>query len=243
MKVDVLFQGFPGKSSRGFLGWSSCCLIRQPGEAPILYDTAGFNERYKLVEKLSRLGVQPEEIGIIFLSHFHFDHAVNFALFPKAICYLHEEEVSHIRENGHRDWCIPLEMFPALERSGRLEILTGSQGQVGGITWLHTPGHTPGLYSLLLECHGEKWALVSDTIKNEQELLTGQVAMSWDEQLSRKSIHQIKEWADIIVPGHDRLLRLVRNQGETKVVPLEPTRVEITLPEKRGEENKFVLER
>lgn len=242
MQIDVLFQGFPGKTSRGFLGWSSCCLIRQPGVAPILYDTAGFNERYMLMEKLSQLGIQPEDIGIVFLSHFHFDHAVNFGLFPKAVFYLHEEEVRHIRENGTRDWCIPLEMFPALEQSGRLKLLTGSQGHVGGITWLHTPGHTPGLYSLLLDYKGEKWALVSDTVKNEQELLTGQIAMAWDQQQSIKSIQLIKDWADLIVPGHDRLFRLVRIQGETKVIPLEPTRVEITLPQEQGGTKKFILE-
>ncbi|GIM46001.1 hypothetical protein DNHGIG_15500 [Collibacillus ludicampi] len=231
MQIDVLFQGFPGRSDRGFLGWSSCVLIRMEGRKPILFDTLGFNERYTLISRLQSFGVQPSDIGAVFISHFHFDHAVNFGLFPNASFYLHEEEIWHIEKNGARDLAVPLEMFPALRDCGRLSILSGTSGRAEGIHWLHTPGHTPGLYSLLLEYEGSRWALVSDTIKNMKELLTGHVDMAWDAKRSQSSIQVIREWADLIVPGHDRLLQIIRNDGDVKVKPFSKSSVQVFVPD------------
>lgn len=225
-----MFPGFPGRSSRGFLGWSSCVLVRKPGEKPILFDTLGFNERYALLTRLRELGVAPEEIGTVLLSHFHFDHAVNYPLFPNATFYLHEEEVRHIEENGRKDLAVPVEMFPALRDSGRLELLSGESGTVEGLNWLHTPGHTPGLYSILAEYQGEKWAIVSDTVKNIQELCSGDVSMTWDDAKSRESIDKIKQWADIVVPGHDRLLRVTRMGQNVEITPVNESVLDIFVP-------------
>ncbi len=230
MRVDLLFQGFPGRSSRGFLGWSSCVLIRQEGKSPILFDTVGFNERGALLTRLQELGVNREDIGTVLLSHFHFDHAVNYPLFPNATFYLHEEEVTHIENNGEADLAVPAEMYPALRDSGRLSLLSGKSGVVEGLNWIHTPGHTPGLYSILLDYQGKKWALVSDTVKNISELITGEVAMTWDDARSRESINAVKQWADIVVPGHDRLLEIRRTGQQVEVMPLNESVIDIIVP-------------
>lgn len=74
MDVVPLFSGFPAASDRGFLGWSSCVLLR--GRAPMLFDTAGYPERAVLLGRLAEHGVDPEQVGAVFLSHFHFDHAI-----------------------------------------------------------------------------------------------------------------------------------------------------------------------
>jgi glyoxylase-like metal-dependent hydrolase (beta-lactamase superfamily II) len=230
MRIDLLFQGFPGRSSRGFLGWSSCALIRIEGKAPILFDTVGFNERYVLLSKLKDLGVNKDDIGTVILSHFHFDHAVNYSLFPNANFYLHEKEVKHIEENGGRDLAIPTEMYPALLNSGRLSTLSGHSGLVEGIQWVHTPGHTPGSVSLFLDYEGERWVLASDTIKNITELITGEAGMTWDPECSKQSIREIGEWADIVVPGHDRKLEIRRQNRETFIHPVDESVVNVSIP-------------
>lgn len=230
MEITLLFQGFPGRSSRGFLGWSSCVLIRQEGKRPILFDTLGFNERFTLLDRLQKLGVRPEDIGTVLLSHFHFDHAVNYPLFPNATFYLHEEEARHVAENGAKDLAVPAEMFPALRDSGRLEILKGASGVVEGLEWLHTPGHTPGLYSVLADYQGKKWALVSDAVKNIEELRTGEVSMTWDDEKSRESIGKIRQCADVVVPGHDRLLEIARRGQAVEVLPVNESALEIIIP-------------
>lgn len=230
MKIDLLFTGFPGHTNRGFLGWSSCVLIRMEGKRPILFDTAGFNERYILLEKLAALGVQPGDIENVFLSHFHFDHAVNYGLFPNATFYLHEKEVQYVETHGQEDLAVPYEMFPALKNSGHLAILSGDGGMIQEIKWIHTPGHTPGLYSLFLEYEGERWVLASDAVKNKSELITGHVAMSKDPVSSYTSIETIRTWAHVVVPGHDGLLRILHEQNKTTVHSVSKTSVEVFVP-------------
>lgn len=231
--MDVLFDGFSGKSSRGYLGWSSCVLLRPESGRPMLFDTAGFNERSVLIEKLASLGVGPEEVGTVFLSHFHFDHAVNYGLFKNAVFHLHEAEVHHVRENGDHDLAVPFEMYPSLEETGRLNILSGKQGEENGVRWIHTPGHTPGLYSLSVEHGGECWILASDAVKNKEELTTGKAAMTWNERQSKESIAWIASHADHVLPGHDAPLKVSRERGKLAIQKRQTTSVEITTDERR----------
>jgi N-acyl homoserine lactone hydrolase len=240
MKLDILFHGFPGKSNRGFLGWSSCVLLRGKNNKPILFDTAGFNERYSLLSKLDGLGIRPHDIETVFLSHFHFDHAVNYSLFENACFYLHEKEVEHVKQNGKKDLAIPFEMFAALENSGKLAVLSGDQGETEGIMWRHTPGHTPGLYSLFLEHEGERWVLASDAVKNRYELLAEEAAMTWNDEESSQSIRMIKEWADVVLPGHDQLLRVIRNGEKTEVKALGKCDINIILPQNSNGGEKII---
>ena len=241
MQVDILFSGFPGRSERGFLGWSSCALILREGEKPILFDTVGFNERYILLEKLHSLGIRCEEIGSVFLSHFHFDHAANFGLFENATFYLHEKEMAYVEQFGREDLAVPFELFPALKNSGRLSLLAGDFGTVRGIQWVLGQGHTPGLYSLFLEYRGERWALASDAVKNESELVTARVAMTRDPEASRSSIERIRNWADVVVPGHDRPLRLLRKGGKVSVRPGPKAKMRVFVPQGPGSGEKTIL--
>jgi len=229
MRLDILFGGFPGRSNRGFLGWSSCVLIRTDDAPPVLFDTGGFNERYVLKERLESLGVSPGDIGSVFLSHFHFDHVANCSMFKRATFYLHEREARYVKRCGHEDLAVPVEIFLSVGAGGRLSLLSGPSGTAAGIKWLATPGHTPGSLSLLLEYRGRRWALASDAVKNRLELLTGHAAMTRDPEKSRRSIEAVGAWADVVVPGHDALLAVVREEGGLRVREEVPTVVELTV--------------
>jgi len=243
MHIDVLFSGMSGRTSRGFLGWSSCVLLRRDGCPAVLFDTAGFNERAVLLDELAKRGVRPEDIGTVIISHFHFDHAANYGMFKGADCYLHELEVQHILNAHARDLAVPSEMFPVLRSSGRLRVLSGGTGTVEGFRWVHTPGHTPGLISLFLEYAGERWVLASDAVKNQRELATGMAGMTEDAAASASSIETIKAYADVVVPGHDGLQRVERTNGEIRVHTMTQTRVDVTLdPSAPAESRTIALE-
>lgn len=235
MRIDVLFSGFPGQSDRGFLGWSSCVLIRPDQGGPILFDTAGFNERYVLIQKFQDLGVKLEDVEIVFLSHYHFDHAANVSLFPKAKVFLHEKEIVHIKkcQKGiFNDLAVPHEMFKVLEESGRMCVLKGLSGYINQFEWRLTPGHTPGLCSMLLKMGNKKWVLASDAVKNKTELATGHASMSLDDEASAKSISWIRENADVVVPGHDGILNLQRgNESNLSIQKSRTPVIKITSPE------------
>ena len=234
MKLDVLFTGFPGRSNRGFLGWSSCVLVRPENSSPILFDTAGFNERAILCERLSQIGIKPEDIGTVFLSHFHFDHVANVGMFPNAKVYLHEKEIAHIhdcRSGKVHDPAVPHELFLSLESSDKLCILRGLRGRIETWEWVLTPGHTPGLCSMLLTINEKKWVLASDAVKNSYELETGIVTMTLDPKASEQSIVWIKNNADVVIPGHDEQLILERkNESAIHIIKHSQPHITIEVP-------------
>ncbi|MBX6394335.1 MAG: MBL fold metallo-hydrolase [Alicyclobacillaceae bacterium] len=233
--IEVLFQGFPGKTDRGFLGWSSCVLLRNGRLG--LFDTAGFPERPELIRRLREKGIAPSDIDFVVLSHYHFDHAVNVSLFPNAAVYLHEREAAHIETCGDTDLAVPREMFWDVKKSGKLRLLSGESGILEETyRWFHTPGHTPGCISLAVETQDGTWVLAGDAIKNLEEAQTGEVWMSLDPAASRKSIAKILEEADWIVPGHDRLLQVVREPNDRLVRPVGTTagRIRLTLSPERS---------
>jgi N-acyl homoserine lactone hydrolase len=221
----VLFEGFPGKSNRGFLGWSSAVLLNNRRFG--LFDTAGFGERIELINRLRAQNVQPQDIDFIILSHFHFDHVANISLFPHAKVYLHESEVRHILEDSSVDLVVPVELFHSLYESGRLVILRGEKGVVENYDWFRTPGHTPGCISISFQQNGETFVLAADAIKNLLEAQTGEVWMSTNPEMSRESIKKILDRADWILPGHDRLLHVRRTDHTTFIEAAGESKVDI----------------
>jgi glyoxylase-like metal-dependent hydrolase (beta-lactamase superfamily II) len=97
------------------------------------------------------------------------------------------------------------------------------------------------LYSLFLYYRGERWVLASDAVKNELELLTGQVEMSNDPVTGRNSIERIRNWADVVVPGHDRLLRIQWEENQTTVQSGSKASVEIIIPQGTNCQAKTLL--
>jgi N-acyl homoserine lactone hydrolase len=92
-QVDVLIQGFPGKAvCHGGLGWSTSTLLRAPGRA-VLVDVGAFGVRRELARQLGARNVEPAAITDVVLTHAHYDHSVNFTLFPNATVWIGKDEL------------------------------------------------------------------------------------------------------------------------------------------------------
>jgi glyoxylase-like metal-dependent hydrolase (beta-lactamase superfamily II) len=50
--------------------------------------------------------------------------------------------------------------------------------------------------------------LAGDAVKNLAELASGTVGMSLDNEASARSIAKIRDLAEVVIPGHDRMLRV-----------------------------------
>jgi glyoxylase-like metal-dependent hydrolase (beta-lactamase superfamily II) len=68
--------------------------------------------------------------------------------------------------------------------------------------------------------------LAGDAVKNIGELASGKVALSRDNEASARSIAKIRDLAEIVVPGHDRILKVTPDKiiattsaHETIVIP------------------------
>lgn len=225
MKIDVLFQGFPGKMTRGYMGWSSVIYVEQAGYK-ILFDTGSMTERSELPNRIKEQGIDMDDIDILVLSHFHYDHVMNFDYFKNARILLHEQEAAWVLSDPN-SWPIPKSLFPVLQCTGRLELISGDQEIVSGVQTLYTPGHTMGSMSLVLrDANMPTTVLAGDAVKNLAELATGKVAMSWNDQKSSTSIKKIRHIADVVIPGHDRILAVKSD----KIVAVTTCNETITIP-------------
>lgn len=225
MKVDVLFQGFPGKITRGYMSWSSIVCVETKG-VKILFDTGGMVERSELPKRFKEHGLAMNDIDMVVLSHFHHDHAMNIDYFPNAKILLHEKEYEWVKSDPD-DWATPKFLFPYLESRKQLEIIKGEPEIAPGVQVILTPGHTPGCISLVLRDDDTPiTVLAADAVKNIAELSTGEVGMSHDNEASARSIKRVRDLARVVVPGHDRILEIkedriiaVTSCHETIIVP------------------------
>ena len=115
-----------------------------------------FIQRWKPVDYISpaeavkKVGVVPEEITDIIISHVHWDHADGADLFPKARVWIQRDEYQHhITPNGaSRNNAIDevdAQMFHSLSRAGRVQQVNGDSTEIiPGITVFTGGKHTFG---------------------------------------------------------------------------------------------------
>ena len=235
MKIEVVVQGFPGKSVNGSLSWSSVIYI-ESGKNRILFDTGGPSKRSSLKNHLARLGVEPESIDMLVFSHFHDDHIRNYDYFPNAEILMHQVEDDWAKTLPIKDFAFPEAYYPIIHKTGRVSLIQKDEEIAPGVHSMLVPGHTPGGIALILrDSNHPVTALTGDAVKNMAELSTGQVSHSKNSEVSTDSIRRIREIAEIVVPGHDRVLKIEKD----RIVALTEARDGILVPKdvlKVGEE-------
>jgi len=201
-EIKILLQGFPGISGRGYLGWSSVVLL--DFDKKILFDTGNWGDREILIKRLKEEGLKLDDIDIIILSHFHFDHSINLPLFKKADIIFSKKEIEYADKNKE-DIFIPEFIGDYLKSiRERLRPIESNTKLDEKITLIETPGHTLGSISCLIEYEDFSIMITGDAIKNGYEFISRIVDISVDREASKNSIKKIKKMADIIIPGHDR---------------------------------------
>jgi glyoxylase-like metal-dependent hydrolase (beta-lactamase superfamily II) len=212
-QVDVLVQGFPGKAvCHGGLGWSTVTLLRGGGRT-LLVDVGAFGVRRELRKQLDAHAVKPEDVTDVFLTHAHYDHAVNFVLFPNATVWIGDAELSWAAAQPPGFNPLPELYVAELERSPRVRRVEAGDCILPGLRALPSPGHTPGHLLLYLEANPTPVLFTGDAAKNRAELLSREVDATADAEASRRSIDEI--WAcwrrvagTVLIPGHDLSMRL-----------------------------------
>lgn len=96
-----------------------------------------------LAAQLEQLGLKPDDVKAMAVSHTHPDHTGNVELFPQATLYVQKAEYDWPGANNE----------PRFKPSHPVELLTGDRDVFGdgSLTILSTPGHTPGHQSLLVK--------------------------------------------------------------------------------------------
>jgi len=213
---DVLIQGFPGRAiCHGGLGWSTTTLLRNDN-ARILVDVGAFGVRHLLERKLHALKVNPADVTDVVLTHAHYDHAVNFTLFPNATIWIGGRELAWAAAQPPGFNPLPELYVRELAASARVRRIAAGEQFLPGITAIASPGHTPGhLLFYVTDCE-HPILFTGDAAKNRAELLSRSVVDTGDVQTSRASLDRIWAWwrrapGTLLVPGHDVCMRLDSN--------------------------------
>jgi len=80
----VLVNGYAVDSDSGDSRVGSTVTFVRDGDALIVIDPGMVRDRAAILQPLDGLGVAPDEVTDVVISHHHPDHTVNIALFPRA---------------------------------------------------------------------------------------------------------------------------------------------------------------
>ena len=167
-----------------------CVLINSPKKGWILFDTGchpdGMNGRWSpmslkvapyyhteeqlLVNQLKLLGLKPEDIGTVVLSHMHCDHAGGLFLFKDtAEVYVNRDDFmkalllvySSQDPNASGGTC----KADVIEPVQKYHFLGNKDYEIApGVELLFTPGHSAGLMALMVHLKNETYIFPVDSL-------------------------------------------------------------------------------
>lgn len=147
--------------------------------------------RRTLVRALRDWGITPDDIDIVFITHWHKDHYGNTDVFRNAVRLASKDLVERA---GLKDF----------------DIVVDEQQLAAGVKVILTPGHTIDHASLIIDSrfNGLKTrvAIAGDAILSNSYFQTGRIwsynADSYNVEAARASILRLLSLSDIIIPGH-----------------------------------------
>jgi N-acyl homoserine lactone hydrolase len=203
----------------------SCYLIRH-GDRLLLWDTGlpealvghdmtnptmSLHLERTIADQLSQIGVRPEQIELLGISHWHFDHVGQAARFPQARLLLGAADIELLRATPPPDADSAAALGHWLTGGGAIEPVSGDHDVFGdgSVVMLRTPGHTPGHHSLLVR-------LASGPV-----LLTGDL-YHFTEQVANRGVPPFNDNRADTLASMDRFDRIARNLHARVIIQHEP---------------------
>jgi glyoxylase-like metal-dependent hydrolase (beta-lactamase superfamily II) len=198
-------------------------LLRDAGGRNVLVDAGFYRDslvrRWKPrdyvspAEALQRVGLRPEDITDVVVTHLHWDHADGVDLFPKARIWLQREEFDYYTTGAGRSGNTGVTpddaaLFMRLKEEGRLQLVDGDgQRILPGIT-VYTGGrHTYASQYAGVETEAGTAIIASDNLYLYENLERhAPIAQTFDREANLRAQDRMRSLAAsprLIVPGHD----------------------------------------
>jgi glyoxylase-like metal-dependent hydrolase (beta-lactamase superfamily II) len=202
----VIYTGETAKASRpdylkgtGFNGWMNKKLAR-----------LDVNEDTDLAARLGVLGISPQNVRWLVLTHLHLDHAGGIGYFPKSeILVAHKELVRPYVavEQLFPSWFSPMPVGYFDEIGGAFEVghvLT----RAGDVILVPTPGHTVGHQSVIFKTSGPSFFFGGDACFSSAHLESGFIpGVNANRREAGQNLARIRSFAreteTIFLPSHD----------------------------------------
>ena len=218
------FQYPPG--ARPLVG--SCYLIRN-GNRYLLWDT-GMSDaliakpidneeqtmslKVSLLDQLKQIGVKPDQIEMVGISHFHGDHTGQARYFPNATLVIGKGDWDALKSPGEHLKQEREDLAHWLTGPGKAIPVPGDADMFedGRVVMLAMPGHTPGHTALLVR------------------LASGPVLLSGDqyhftEAVANRGVPAFNENRADTLASHDRFDEIARKLRAKVVIQREPANV------------------
>jgi glyoxylase-like metal-dependent hydrolase (beta-lactamase superfamily II) len=182
----TLWQGVHTPDEQNRIPVANRCVLARDGRHTVLIDT-GYGGKHDpldrkfyqldpgepLLVSLERMGVSPNQVDVVVLSHLHFDHAGGATrrnragelvpTFPHArhlVCGLEWEDA--LAQTPELKTAYPIDNLLPLRTAGLIELFDGHGTILPGLRSVRTGGHTRGHVALIFESNGQTAAYLSD---------------------------------------------------------------------------------
>lgn len=203
-------------NERGLMTMAITCYLVRSGGKSLLVDTGLGNRRRPnfpighLDESLANAGLTPADIDIVLNTHMHIDHVgwntvdkedgSRDVFFPNAQFWFQQTEWDYwmqperMAEAGNAHL---VECAEPLRNTGRITFAGGEKAIDENLTYVPTPGHTPGHVAIGIMSQGERAVIVGDASHHPVQLVHPDWSppFDYDPIQSGKTRERLFDWA------------------------------------------------
>lgn len=150
---------------------------------------------------LGKIGVKRDDIDIVIVTHFHWDHTGGNGLFPNTEIIVQEDELRYARTPEAAEDCLP-----GIVENIAYTAVAGDKEIADGVEVFLTPGHSWGMQGVLVHGETNRIFLPSDSLPLYRNLEADPFEISniyVDLQMYRESMKKIANLSAMILPSHD----------------------------------------